>query len=213
MEDEEKIRKIHEELLETYGEPPKPDNKSGVDYLIETILSQNTNDENRDKAFENLKDEYGEDYSRIEEADTEEIIDQIRIAGLGPTKAGRIQEALTRVRERNGDSYSMNFLSEMSTEEAMEWLQSIKGIGPKSAAVILCFGFGMDVFPVDTHVHRLSGRLGLVPENTTREKTFSVMDQKVPDEIKYSLHRLLIRHGREECTAREDDCWLCRKYG
>ncbi|MFB6147792.1 MAG: endonuclease III, partial [Candidatus Nanohaloarchaea archaeon] len=122
--------------------------------------------------------------------------------------------ALETIREESG-GYSLDFLDEMGVEDAKEWLTDIPGIGPKSAAVILCFGFGKPVFPVDTHVHRLSKRYGLVPEDASREKTHDIMEEKVPDGIKYEFHRLLITHGREECTARKDDCdcELCERYG
>ena len=212
--DEEKTRSIYEDLLEKYGEPEEPDGMSGIDYLIETILSQNTNDINRDKAFDNLKEKYGDEYESIENADRDELIDTIRIAGLGPTKAERIQEALRIVRE-DQDEYDMDFLQDMSVENAKKWLTDIPGIGPKTASVILCFHFGMPTFPVDTHVQRLSKRYGLVPENSSRTKTHDIMEEKVPDEIKYPFHILLITHGREECTARQDDCGceLCEKYG
>lgn len=214
MEEEEKIRSIYKDLLEKYGEPEPPHERSGIDYLIETILSQNTNDINRDKAFTQLKEKYGDDHGEIKNADRQELIETIRIAGLGPTKAERIQEALRIVRETEGD-YSIDFLEDMSVEEAKEWLTEIPGIGPKTASVTLCFHFGMPTFPVDTHVHRLSKRYGLVPENASRKKTHEVMEDKVPDEIKYPFHILLITHGREECTARKDDCKceLCEKYG
>lgn len=213
MNDEEKIRSIYQELLEKYGEPEKPHEKSGIDYVIETILSQNTNDINRDKAFRNFKDRYGDDYEAVENADREELIDTIRIAGLGPTKAERIQEALRIIREDQGE-YSIEFLDELGVEEAKSWLTEIPGIGPKTASVILCFHFGMPTFPVDTHVHRLTKRYGLVPENASRKKTHEIMEEKVPDEIKYPFHILLITHGREECTAQKDncDCDLCREY-
>lgn len=212
MEEEEKVRAIFDDLLEKYGEPEEPDGMSGIDYLIETILSQNTNDVNRDKAFRNLKEKYGDDYEAIENADREKLIETIRIAGLGPTKAERIQEALKIVREYQGD-YSIEFLEDMDVDEAKKWLTDIPGIGPKTASVILCFHFGMPTFPVDTHVHRLSKRLGLVPKSASRTKTHNIMEEKVPDEIKYPFHRILITHGRNGCTARDDSCEVCEKYG
>lgn len=212
MDEEEKIRAIYQELLEKYGQPDEAGDMPGIDYLIETILSQNTNDINRDKAFKNFKEKYGNDYEAVENADREELIDTIRIAGLGPTKAERIQEALRIVREDQG-AYSIDFLEEMSVEDAKKWLTDIPGIGPKTASVILCFHFGMPTFPVDTHVHRLSKRLGLVPENSSRTRTHDIMEEKVPDEIKYPFHILLITHGRNSCTARDESCELCEKYG
>ncbi len=203
------IEEIHEWLLDRYGEPPEPERQSGIDYLIETILSQNTNDTNRDRAMERLKQEYGKDYEVVEKAPREELVDTIRVAGLGPTKAERIQEALRIVREEARE-YSIEFLDGLGLEEAKDWLTSIPGIGPKTAAVILCFHFDKPTIPVDTHVQRLSKRLGLVPENSSRKKTHEILEEKVPDGIKYSFHRLLIKHGREECTARDPGCELCK---
>ncbi len=213
MSEEQKIREIYQWLLDRYGEPEEPDEMSGVDWVIETILSQNTNDVNRDKAFRKLKERYGDDYAEIENSDIDELIETIRIAGLGPTKAERIQEALRIIRQESGD-YSIEFLGGKSVEEAKEWLTEIPGIGPKTAAVILCFHFRVPVFPVDTHVHRLAKRYKLVPENASRERAHEVMEEKVPDEIKYPFHILLITHGREECKARKNDCdcELCERY-
>lgn len=214
MSDEQKIREIYQELKEKYGEAPEPNEMSGVDWVIETILSQNTNDINRDKAFDKLKERYGDDYERIQNAPREELIETIRIAGLGPTKAERIQEALEIIHDK-ADGYSVEFLDDMSLEEAKKWLTDIPGIGPKTASVILGFHFKKPTIPVDTHVHRLAGRYGLVPEGSSRTKTHNILEEKVPDEIKYEFHRLLIEHGREECTARKDncECEFCQLYG
>jgi len=211
MDDEQKVREIYNELLDLYGEPERPNDKSGIDWVIETILSQNTNDINRDKGFENLKEKYGDDYEAIENADHEELTDTIRIVGLGPTKAERIQKALKIIREDQG-SYSIEFLKDMSVDEAKSWLTEIPGIGPKTASVILCFHFDMPTFPVDTHVDRLTKRLGLVPENSSRTKTHEIMEEKVPDELKYPFHILLITHGRNGCKASDDSCEICEKY-
>ncbi|MFP4230136.1 MAG: endonuclease III domain-containing protein, partial [Candidatus Nanohaloarchaea archaeon] len=161
---EEKIREINQKLKDYYGEPEKPSDQSGIDYLVETILSQNTNDINRDKAFSRLKKKYGDDWRKVEEADLEELTDTIRVAGLGPTKAERIQEALRIIREYSNETskqgeYSIRFIDDMSIEEGKNWLTDIPGIGPKTAAIILCFHFGKPVIPVDTHVHRVSKRL------------------------------------------------------
>ncbi len=202
------IRKLNRALKHRYGEPEEPSDQSGIDYLIETILSQNTNDVNRDRAFKRLKKRYDSDYAAIENADLEELIETIKVAGLGPTKAERIQEALRIVREERGD-YSLEFVEEMDVEEAKEWLTSIPGVGPKTAAIILCFHFRKPVIPVDTHVHRVSKRLGLVPENAGRKITHDILEEKVPDDIKYEFHRLMITHGRETCTARNPDCENC----
>lgn len=214
--DEEEIREIHEGLLERYGEPEGPWELTGIEYLVETILSQNTNDINRDKAFNNLQEKYGDDWERVENAPHDELTDTIRIAGLGPTKAERIQEALKIIREDQGE-YSIEFIDNLNVEEAKDWLTDIPGIGPKTAAVILCFHFKKPVIPVDTHVHRIAQRFGLVPEGCNRTKTHEILEDIVPDEIKYSFHILLITHGRETCKARNhvdnENCFKrCKHY-
>jgi endonuclease-3 len=212
---EEEIREIHQGLLERYGEPDGPWDLSGIEYLVETILSQNTNDINRDKAFENLQEKYGSDWEEVENAPHEELTETIRVAGLGPTKAERIQEALKIIREDQGD-YSIEFIDDLSVEEGKKWLTEIPGIGPKTAAVILCFHFKKPVIPVDTHVHRISQRFGLVPEGCSRTRTHEILENIVPDEIKYSFHVLLITHGRETCKARNhvdnENCFERCKY-
>ena len=202
---ESEIREIYQGLRERYGEAPEADDHSGIEYLVETILSQNTNDINRDKAFNNLQEKYEADWEKVENADYDELTDTIRVAGLGPTKAERIQEALRIVREEQEFSdgeYSIEFLNDLSVEEGKKWLTAIPGIGPKTAAVILCFHFKKPVIPVDTHVHRISKRFGLVPENCSRTKTHEILEEIVPDEIKYGFHILLITHGRETCKAK-----------
>jgi endonuclease-3 len=208
--EQERIRRINQQLKDYYGEPEHPSDQSGIDYLVETILSQNTNDINRDKAFKNLKERYGDDWEEVETADIDELTDTIRVAGLGPTKAQRIQKALKIIREENEYSeegeYSLEFIREMSVEEGKDWLTKIPGVGPKTAAIILCFHFGKPVIPVDTHVHRVSKRLGLIPENASRTKAHEILEEKVPDGIKYEFHRLLIDHGREHCKAQNPTC-------
>ena len=201
---EEKIREINQRLKEYYGEPERPTELTGIEYLVETILSQNTNDINRDKAFKNLQEKY-DSWEKVENLDRDELIDTIRVAGLGPTKAERIQESLRIVREDQRE-YSLEFINDMSIEDGKAWLTEIPGIGPKTAAIILCFHFGKPVMPVDTHVHRICQRLGLVPEGVSRTKSHDLLEERVPNDIKYEFHRLLIDHGRKHCKAQHATC-------
>lgn len=202
---EARIRTIHQNLLDEYGAPEDPAEMSGVDYLIETILSQNTNDEARDEAFDTLLAKY-DSYEDIENAPTDAVADAIRVCGLGPTKAKRIQGALQRVRQRTGGEYDMGFINDMSVDEAMDWLTGINGVGPKTAALILCFHFQKPIMPVDTHVERLSKRFELVPHSASAPETQRLLNEAVPDNIKYSFHMLLIEHGRAVCSARNPNC-------
>ena len=201
---EKEIREINQRLKEYYGEPERPTELTGIEYLVETILSQNTNDINRDKAFKNLQENY-DSWEKVENLDRHELIDTIRVAGLGPTKAERIQESLRIVRADQGE-YSLEFINDMSIEDGKAWLTEIPGIGPKTAAIILCFHFGKPVMPVDTHVHRISQRLGLVPEGVSRTKSHDLLEERVPNDIKYEFHRLLIDHGRKHCKAQHATC-------
>lgn len=202
---EERIRDIHTSLLQEYGEPSPPRDMPAVDYLINTILSQNTSDKNRDAAWDNLVSQFGRDYEAIENADHDDLADAIRTAGLANQKATRIQDALQTVREQTGD-YSMDFIRGMDVGEAKTWLTDIRGIGPKTAGIILLFRFDKPYFPVDTHIERVSKRFGLIPEGTSYERAHELLTDAVPNELMYSFHVLMITHGREYCSARNANC-------
>lgn len=211
---EKRVREIHSALLEEHGEPSPPTDMPPIDYIIHTIISQNTTDENRDRAWESLLDEFGKDYMAIEEEDLDRLAESIRIAGLANQKAKRIQDALRTIREYTGGEYSLEFIQEMDVEEAQKWLTNIKGIGPKTAGIVLLFRFEKPYFPVDTHCHRLSKRFQLIPPETSAERAHDLLTDCVPDELMYSFHRLLVSHGRAYCTARSPDCdnSVCRRF-
>jgi endonuclease-3 len=211
---EKQIREMYSALLEEHGEPPSPADMPPVDYIILTILSQNTMDENRDRAWESLVDEFNGDYKSIEEAEPDRLADIIRVAGLPNQKSSRIQHALSTIREYTGGEYSLDFIDEMETDEAQQWLTNIKGIGPKTAAIVLLFCFEKPVLPVDTHCERVAKRFQLIPESTSTNKAHELLTEKVPDELIYPFHRLLITHGREYCSARNPDCDnpVCNQY-
>lgn len=211
---EERIREIHGALVDEYGEPEPPRERPPVDYLIHTILSQNTSDENRDAAWEDLVSEFGSDYEAIENADQDELAETIRTAGLANQKARRIQAALRTVREYSGE-YSMGFIEGRDVDEALEWLTNIRGIGPKTAGLILLFRFDKPYFPVDTHCERVAKRFELIPEDASYEDAHELLTERVPEDIHYSFHRLLIDHGRAYCSARNprcDESSVCRAY-
>jgi endonuclease-3 len=211
---ESRIRAIHSALVDEYGEPEPPRERAPLDSLIQTILSQNTTDENRDAAWDDLVAEFGSDYEAIERADTDELAETIQTAGLGTQKARRIQDALRTVRERAG-GYSMAFIEAMNVEEALDWLTDIKGIGPKTAGIVLLFRFDKPYFPVDTHCERVAKRFELIPEDASYERAHDLLTERVPDDIHYSFHRLLIEHGRAYCSARNprcDESPVCREY-
>jgi endonuclease-3 len=209
-----RVRTLHDDLVELYGPvetteshgaDPDRDPAEGVRQLLTTILSQNVADQNTARASESLFDTY-DDFAAIESADVNELAEVIRVAGLPETKATRIQRALTAIREETGGAYSLAFLDAMPTDEAKTWLTDIKGIGPKTASVVLNFHFGKPTMAVDTHVERVSKRFGLVPESASNSRAHDVLDAVVPDELTYPLHVLLIEHGRTHCSARNPDC-------
>lgn len=199
-----RLQEIFDQLHAEYGTPEPMDRDDPVDSLITTILSQNTNDVSRDRAKERL-DERFDGFQEILDADVEDVVEAIRICGLGPTKAERIQTFLRMLQEERGE-FSLDHVPEMGKEEAKEYLQRFPGVGPKTAAVTLCFAFGMPVMPVDTHVYRLGKRLELIPEDISREKAHDILEREVPDDQIYEFHINLIRHGRAVCTARNPTC-------
>jgi endonuclease-3 len=127
---------------------------------------------------------------------------------LGPTKAPRIQQALRRITQARGE-IELAFLNEMELEEARSWLLDIPGVGPKTAAIVLLFALGHPAFPVDTHVHRVTRRLGLIPDKTSREQAHELLEDLIPPELYYAFHLNLIQHGRAVCHARTPDCPRC----
>ena len=215
-----RVRELHEALVSLHG-PAERDGEHGTDaapgdgvrQLLTTILSQNVADENTAEASEALFDTYDE-FAAIEAAPTDELAEVIRVAGLPQTKAERIQRALAAVREETGGAYSLAFLDAMPAGEAKTWLTEIKGVGPKTASVVLNFHFGKPTMAVDTHVERVSKRFGLVPESASNARAHDELDDLVPDELTYPLHVLLIRHGRAYCSARSPDCdnAVCEVY-
>jgi endonuclease-3 len=204
---EEKYLTVHNLLIEAYGEPKWRQHIPPVDELVNTILSQNTSDVNRDKAYEALKERFPT-WQAVMDAAEAEVVETIRPAGLANQKGPRIQNALRQVVAETGD-LSLDFLSELPLDAAKVWLTDIKGVGPKTAAIVLLFAFGRPAFPVDTHVHRVSGRLGLIGPKVTADKAHEILENIPYPETFYTFHLNLIRHGREVCTARSPKCPLC----
>lgn len=203
----EKYNTIYQLLLEEYGEPEWRQHLPPVDELVSTILSQSTSDTNRDKGFYALKDKYP-DWDSVMNAPEDEVRDTIRPAGLANQKAPRIQAALRRIVDERGE-LSLDFLADMPLDEAMDWLMSIKGVGRKTASIVMLFAFGRPAFPVDTHVHRLTKRLGLIGPKVTADKAHKILENMGEAKTFYAFHLNLIRHGREVCIARNPRCAIC----
>lgn len=199
--------KIHQQLLEFYGEPVWRNPLPAIDELVSTILSQNTNDVNRDRAFDALRAKFPT-WESVRDAKAKDVIEAIRPAGLANQKGPRIQQVLKAITKERG-SLDLSFLKKMSVEEARNWLTKFNGVGPKTAAIVLCFSLDMPAFPVDTHVYRVTGRIGLRPEKMTVEQAHPHLESLFPPETYYAAHLNIIRLGREICTARKAMCEKC----
>lgn len=199
--------KIHETLLNVFGEPIWRNPLPAIDELVSTILSQNTNDINRDRGFNALRAKFPT-WEQVRDAEANEVIDAIRPAGLANQKGPRMQQVLKAITEERG-SLDLSFLAEMPLEEARSWLTKFNGVGPKTAAIVLCFSLGIPAFPVDTHVYRVTGRIGLRPEKLTVEQAHPYLESVFPPETYYAAHLNLIRLGREICNARKPLCMNC----
>lgn len=206
MNAKEKSRIVYDRLLEHWG---LPDWKTlpAIDELVNTILSQNTNDRNRDIAFAKLKENFP-DWNAVRDAPTEDVISCIRTAGLANQKGPRIQKVLRAVSETAPD-YDLSFLKEKSPEEAKAWLTSFEGVGLKTASIVMVFSLGMPAFPVDTHIYRITGRLGLRPEKMDIDQTHKLMLDLFDPKDYGSAHVNLILLGRRLCDARKPKCTEC----
>ncbi len=198
---------IHQVLLAHYGEPIWRNPLPALDELVSTILSQNTNDINRDKAFYALRERLPT-WEAVRDAPTAEVTEAVRVAGLANQKAPRIQQVLRQITAERG-SLDLSFLADLSLEEARAWLMKFNGVGPKTAAIVLCFSLNRPALPVDTHVYRVSGRLGLRPEKMSVEEAHPHLEALLPPQTYYAAHLNLIRLGREVCHARRPQCGVC----
>jgi endonuclease III len=207
MDSAERAFTIHQRLLDFSGYPEWRQPLSPLDELISTILSQNTNDANRDRAFISLRKRFPT-WEEVRDADPAEVVAAIRPAGLANQKGPRIQAVLHEITTRRG-ALDLDFLRDLPAEEARHWLLQFKGVGPKTAAIVLQFSLEMPAFPVDTHIYRVSGRLGLRPEKMNADQAHDHLAALLPPETYYSAHLNLIRHGREICQARKPKCLQC----
>ncbi len=198
---------IFRRLQDAYGAPDWRPTYAPMDELVLTFLSQNTSDLNSGRAFAALKARYPS-WQDVLDAPVAELAETIRSGGLAQRKAPRIQAALRRIQAERGE-FAIGFLADLPTDEALRWLTSFDGIGHKTASIVLLFCFGKPAFPVDTHVGRITRRLGLAGPKDTEEKIKGIWEGLVPPEWYYPLHLNLIRHGREVCHARSPECRGC----
>jgi endonuclease III len=202
-----KTLEVYQRLTATFGTPRRTHMLDPISELVSTILSQNTNDMNRDRAYERLRQRFPT-WEQVRDADVRAVVEEIRPAGLSETKAPRIQEALHHITATQG-RLSLDFLSKMSVPEATAWLTSINGVGPKTAAIVLLFSLGMPAFPVDTHIFRVSKRLGLIGPRVSREQAHDILSTLVPRQYYFPFHIDMIHHGREICHAQNPRCEIC----
>jgi endonuclease-3 len=195
----DKIAKVIELLNKEYGEKKWKKRQEPLNQLIQTILSQNTSDRNSYAAFSSLKRKYPS-WESIIKASEDEIAETIKAGGLENIKAKRIKGTLIAIKEKR-QNLDLSFLKELPQEEALSFLTTLKGVGPKTAAVVLLFSFGKPVLPVDTHIHRVSKRLSLIG-NADRLKAHKILQQMVPAEQVYSFHINMIEHGRRICKPK-----------
>ncbi|NLG26308.1 MAG: endonuclease III [Chloroflexi bacterium] len=202
-----KTSRVHQMLLEAYGQPRLKEQRDPLSELVLTILSQNTADINTARAYAALRQRFAT-WEQVLAAPTAEVADAIRIGGLADIKAPRIQRILQQLRAERG-ALDLGFLADLPLEEARSYLTGLHGVGPKTAACVLLFALRRPALPVDTHVHRVSLRLGLVPPKASAEKAHLLLEAQLAPEEYYPFHLNVIRHGREVCKAQRPQCAVC----
>ena len=194
-------------LYQQNGERPWFKRAEPMDELIYTVLSQHTSDLNTDRTFADLRATFPM-WQEIVDAPTEAIQETIKHGGLSKIKAPRVQAILREIHRQRGE-YSIDFLADMPFDEARKWLLSLPGVGEKTAACVLLFSLGRPALPVDTHVHRVSGRLGLIPKKMNADKAHYMLESHLDESQVYQFHVDLIEHGRRVCHARRPNCRDC----
>ena len=202
-----KVQKINDILEDQFGIPERQNDETPLDSLIHTILSQNTNDLNSGRAYENLKERFPL-WENVLEADSDEIAEVIRIGGLANQKSKRIKGLLEWVKENYGE-LDIGFVCEMKPKDAIELFTQLKGIGLKTINVMLNFACAKEVFPVDTHIFRVSKRLALIPTKASPEKAHEIMGKLFPKDKAFPLHVNMITFGRNICHAQKPKCKEC----
>jgi len=202
-----KIDAVYERLVEVYGPRILRPGRDPLDEIVLTILSQNTSDRNSGRAYRLLRAKYPT-WDAVMEAPLPELYEVIKPAGLGNIKAPRIQNTLREILARRGE-LSLDFLEALPLEEAKRWLTSLAGIGPKTAACVLLFALGKPALPVDTHVHRVAQRLGLIGPKVGADQAHTLLEAALPPAAIYPFHVDMIQHGRLICHAQRPRCEVC----
>ncbi len=193
------IALVDRRLVRVFGKPRRGRDRDAVGQLIGTILSQATTDVQTARSYDNLCHRFPT-WEQVRDAPVAAIAKEIRSSGLSRQKAPVIKAALQYITRERG-KLDLRFLKKMPVDEARRWLMNIAGVGPKTASIVLLFSFGMSAFPVDTHIFRVTKRLGWVPENATYEKAHQILGELISPDRFYPLHIKLIHHVREICLA------------
>jgi endonuclease-3 len=204
-----KVKRIYEKLVATYGIPPWEPSGDALGELIATILSQHTSDVNSERAYRQLRETFTS-WEQVRDAPVDEVIEAIRSGGLAQQKALRIQRILRILTERLGGApLALDMLDAMPLDAALAWLRELPGVGPKTAACVMLFSLGKPAFPVDTHVWRVTKRLGLLGAREDAEDAHETLQALIPPGWRHTMHINLIRHGRQICYARKPACYRC----
>jgi endonuclease-3 len=204
-----KVARIYEQLIATYGIPLWEPNGDPLGELVATILSQHTSDINSERAYHQLRAAFSS-WEQVRDAPTEDVVEAIRSGGLARQKAQRIQQILHILTERlGGAQLALDMLNKMPLDDALAWLRELPGVGPKTAACVLLFALGKPAFPVDTHIWRVTKRLGLVGSHASAESAQASLQALIPPQWRHSMHIDLIQHGRQICHARLPACFRC----
>ena len=203
----ERARRVSDSLSAKYGLIEWVPRYNAGEELVYTILSQHTSDINSERAFKNLMNHF-QTLEAVAEADVDDIEQVIKSGGLARQKAPRIKRVLNEVKQEVGSFY-LSFLMEMPLDQAKKWLTKFNGVGPKTAAIILCFSFGLPAMPVDTHIFRVAKRLKLIGPKINADKAHERLEPIVPPEEVFQFHMYLIKHGRDTCSARFPRCNEC----
>jgi endonuclease III len=199
-----RVRALRDRLRVVYGRPIAPPHHRPLDELILTVLSQSTNDRNRDVAYLRLTERFLS-WEEVRDAPNAAVEEAIRPGGISKVKSRRIQDILEAI----GDPLSLDHLQHLTVPQAQQELVALPGVGRKTAACVLCFAFGMHDIPVDTHVSRVGTRLHLFTPKANFERMHDEMLELTPPGEALELHVNLLRHGRRTCHARTPDCRAC----
>ena len=202
-----KIKQVLGLLKGAYGVPKRQPDSDPVSVLVQTILSQNTSDTNSGGTFQSLLASF-DNWEMVADAGVDDIACCIRCGGLGRIKAQRIKHSLGEIRRRRGQ-LELDFLAELAPSDAEDWLQELPGVGLKTARCVLLFSLGMSALPVDTHIRRVSKRLGLINAKASLDEAHQALGEVVPPDDVYEFHVLLIEHGRKTCHAQRPNCQDC----